>query len=201
MSYSFWDPNFSRRKISKGLYRFGRVELGVIKLCNFRWGHSLLLRVDVICDRTSLHTCKFLIFLCRLNHFELKHQPNTIYAIFDRLNTWSVVRILLDQPEVLILVENWHLSYFWTNFGVLEDIVVPISIKIGTNVKLGWAYHIRQENTNVYHLYQTIPPKSPNTWKSYSLGIFAQNTILEHDYDFWSIVRAFCWFLSFYIGL
>ena len=49
-------------KFLKGWYRFGRAEREVIKFCDFRWVHSHWLRVDLMCDRRSLQTCKFLIF-------------------------------------------------------------------------------------------------------------------------------------------
>ena len=49
-------------KFLKGWYRFGRAEREVIKFCDFRWVHSHWLRVDLMCHRRSLQTCKFLVF-------------------------------------------------------------------------------------------------------------------------------------------
>ena len=63
--------------------------------------------------------------------------------------------------------------------------VVPISMKIGTNVKLSWAYHIRQENTNIYDFDLNYSTYITEHLKIVFFGNF------RPKYDF----RAWLWFL------
>ena len=81
--------------------------------------------------------------------------------------------------------KKWHFSYFWRNFWVLENIRLPISMKMGPNVKLSLTYHIRQENARFYHFvsnYFTKITKKPENLILFE--ILAQNTILENDYGY-----------------
>ena len=101
---------------------------------------------------TNMQVSHFFSVGSTISNWNINQRPRQ--AKFDALSTLSVVRTLSDLP---IFSKCPNFCRKLTFFAFLEEFLssreheVPISIKIGRNVKLSRTYHIRPENANTYH--------------------------------------------------
>ena len=96
------------------------------------------------------------------------------------------------------MVENWHFWPFWRNFWVLENIRLPISIEIVTNVKLSRTYYIRPEDGNIYDFVSNYFTKTTENLKIKFFWNFGPKYDCGAWIWFWS---AFCPFSLIFIPL
>ena len=100
---------------------------------------------------TNMQVSRFFSVASTISNWNINQRPRQ--AIFDALNTLSVVRTLSDLP---IFSKRPNFCRKQTFYAFLEEFLssreheVPISMEIGRNVKLSRTYHIRAENANIY---------------------------------------------------
>ena len=101
---------------------------------------------------TNMQVSHFFSVGSTISNWNINQRPRQ--AKFDALSTLSVVRTLSDLPifsKRPIFCRKLTFYAFLEEFLSSREHEVPISIKIGRNVKLSRTYHIRPENANTYH--------------------------------------------------